>query len=185
MEGVQRIRAEVVARRRPAAPPQPPLPAVTAPPVAPVPTEAPAAPLEFEPTSYGAGAPVPAPAPDVIAAPVPGADTAGRPVADAGARDAARLYAAGRWEEAVGAYRRLAQTGGAAPDDFAAWAESARQAGALSQVVEALTAAARWSLDRGDHAGARRAAEEMLLLDPDSSTASDILERVGTSLPRS
>lgn len=89
-----------------------------------------------------------------------------------------------RWTEAVAAYRRLAQLEQATPDDFAAWAECARQAGEASKVLEALAVTARWHLARGDRQGARRAAEEMLLVDPTSAVATDMLERVGTSLPR-
>jgi len=91
---------------------------------------------------------------------------------------------AGRWQEAVAAYRRLAQLEHASADDFAAWAECARQAGEAPKVLEALAATARWNLARDDRPAARRAAEEMLLLDPNSAIATDILEQVGTSLPR-
>jgi tetratricopeptide (TPR) repeat protein len=91
---------------------------------------------------------------------------------------------AGRWQEAVAAYRRLAQLEHASAEDFAAWAECARQAGEAPKVLEALAATARWNLARDDRPAARRAAEEMLLLDPNSAIATDILEQVGTSLPR-
>jgi len=200
-EGIQRVRSEIVSLKRPAPPagtppapqaetefhaPPPPSPQPAGPP------PGPAEPLELEPTLYG----------EAPAAAAPVAESAPPPPAESEPHDprppasglfpegaeiaalAARLYAAGQWGEAVAAYRRLAQGDQAGPDEFSAWAESARQAGEASLVLEALAAAARWNLGRGDRVAARRAAEEMLLLDPDSAIATDILERVGTSLPR-
>lgn len=97
---------------------------------------------------------------------------------------AARLREAGRWPEAVLVYRRLAQLEQAAPGDFAAWAECARQSGEASSLLEALAASARWHLACGDREGARRAAEEILLVDPDSAVATEVLDRLGMPLPR-
>ena len=74
--------------------------------------------------------------------------------------------------------------GGAGPAEFAAWAECARQAGEAPKVLEALSVTARWHLARDERREARRAAEEMLLIDPHSAVATEILARVGTSLPR-
>ncbi len=191
LEGVQRVRTEAEALRQPA-PVAPPRPAP--------PTESrhvpPPSALEIEPTSYvdhaaegpglarPAGSPAPPPPPAQAAAVPPPRAAATAPPDAEGADTARRLYAARRWAEAVHAFRLLSQADRATSEDFTAWAESARQAGDASQVLEALKAAARWNLARGDRPAARRAAEEMLLLDPDSAVATDILERVGTSLPR-
>jgi tetratricopeptide (TPR) repeat protein len=91
---------------------------------------------------------------------------------------------AGRWSDAVISYRHLAELGRIASEDFATWAECARQMGEASKVLEALATSARWHLDRHDEAVARRAASEMLLIDPNNVLATDILEQMGTSLPR-
>jgi tetratricopeptide (TPR) repeat protein len=87
------------------------------------------------------------------------------------------------WAEAVDAYRRLSGTGRAAAEQYAAWAECARQSGEPSKVLEALSATSRWYLQKEDQLGARRSAEEMLLIDPLNATASEILERVGPARP--
>ncbi len=88
-----------------------------------------------------------------------------------------------RWPEAVRAYRSLAEIGEAKDEDFDDWVECARQTGRASEVLEALAVGARTRLARGDRAGARTAAEEMLLVDPYNAVASEILERVGSALP--
>lgn len=119
--------------------------------------------LEIERTSYDAGA--------------PGDDARELRLA------ARHLHESGRWGEAVVAYRGLAAVGGAGDEDLEAWIEAARETGRAADVLEALVSAARQRLQRGDPEGARRAAEEMLLVDPRSSVAAEILERVGTSLP--
>ena len=84
----------------------------------------------------------------------------------------------------MSSYRHLSELGRIASQDFAAWAECARQMGEASKVLEALATAARWHLEHGDEPAARRAASEMLLIDPNSVLATDILEQMGTSLPR-
>lgn len=89
-----------------------------------------------------------------------------------------------RWEEAVTAYRKLAALGGAKDEQYAAWTEAARQAGMASLVLEALTAQARWHVEAGRRSSARKAAEEMLLVDPQNEVATDILSKVGSTLPR-
>lgn len=89
-----------------------------------------------------------------------------------------------RWEEAVTAYRKLAATGRAKDDHYAAWTEAARQAGMASLVLEALSAQAHWHVEAGRRSSARRAAEEMLLVDPRNEVATDILSKVGSTLPR-
>jgi len=86
-----------------------------------------------------------------------------------------------RWVEAVASYRQLAKLGRATEEQYALWAECARQAGEPAKVLEALEARARWHLALGDRSEARRAAEEMLLVDPDSEAALELLERVGTA----
>jgi tetratricopeptide (TPR) repeat protein len=151
------------------------------------PTPAVAVPDEPPPGLLEAPPPITVPeSPDEAAAAAEEHAAAGRiePAARNLAAAALGYRAAGRWQEAVSAYRRLAQLDRASADDFAAWAECARQAGEAHKVLEALAAAARWNLARDDRQAARRAAEEMLLLDPNSSIATDILEQVGTSLPR-
>jgi tetratricopeptide (TPR) repeat protein len=89
-----------------------------------------------------------------------------------------------RWEEAVAAYRKLAALGKARDDHYAAWAEAARQAGMASLVLEALSAQAHWHVEAGRRSSARRAAEEMLLVDPRNEVATEILSKVGSTLPR-
>ena len=69
-------------------------------------------------------------------------------------------------------------------EDYAAWTESARQAGMASLVLEALSAQARWHLAAGRRSSARKAAEEMLLVDPKNDVAAGILSQVGSTLPR-
>ena len=86
------------------------------------------------------------------------------------------------WQDAAHAYGRLADIGEATSEDFEDWIECARQAGRASEVLEALSTAARWHLEQGNVEAARRSAEEMFLVDPDSETATEILERIG-SLP--
>jgi hypothetical protein len=75
----------------------------------------------------------------------------------------------------------MAADGRAGTDDFGAWTEAARRTGRPAGVLEALEASARWHLAGGRTVEARRAAEEMLLVDPGSETASALLERT-TSL---
>jgi tetratricopeptide (TPR) repeat protein len=104
--------------------------------------------------------------------------------ADPGADDraaAGRAFAEGRWADVADIHRRLAAGGRAGADDFGAWTESARRAGRPAGVLEALEASALWHLARGRPVEAQRAAEEMLLVDPGSQTASALLERT-TSL---
>ena len=48
----------------------------------------------------------------------------------------------------------------------------------------ALSAQARWHVEAGRRSSARRAAEEMLLVDPRNEVATDILSKVGSTLPR-
>jgi tetratricopeptide (TPR) repeat protein len=89
-----------------------------------------------------------------------------------------------RWEEAVDAYRRLAALGAAKDEHYGAWTEAARQLGMASLVLEALSSQARWHVEAGRRSSARRAAEEMLLVDPQNEVATEILSRVGSTLPR-
>jgi len=89
-----------------------------------------------------------------------------------------------RWEEAVEAYRRLAALGAAKDEHYGAWTEAARQLGMASLVLEALSAQARWHVEGGRRSSARRAAEEMLLVDPQNDVATEILSKVGSTLPR-
>lgn len=89
-----------------------------------------------------------------------------------------------RWEEAVGAYRKLAALGKAQDEHYSAWTEAARQAGMASLVLEALSAQASWHAEAGRRSSARRAAEEMLLVDPRNEVATEILSKVGSTLPR-
>ncbi len=91
---------------------------------------------------------------------------------------AAGFRADRRWTEAAEAYRRLAAIGNAVADDFAAWAECARQTGEPSRVLESLSVAAQWCLARHDSVGARRSAEEMILIDPQNATAIEILDQL-------
>lgn len=91
---------------------------------------------------------------------------------------AAGFRANRHWTEAAEAYRRLAAIGNAAADDFAAWAECARQTGEPSRVLESLSVAAQWCLARHDSVGARRSAEEMILIDPQNATAIEILDQL-------
>jgi hypothetical protein len=53
-----------------------------------------------------------------------------------------------------------------------------------SLVLEALSAQAHWHVDGGRRSSARKAAEEMLLVDPKNEIAAEILSKVGSSLPR-
>ncbi|MFN2383036.1 MAG: tetratricopeptide repeat protein [Gemmatimonadota bacterium] len=116
---------------------------------------------------------------------------AGRYAADSRREQAARYLLAAaeglqndlRWPEAVAAYRQLASLDRATVEHFSAWAECARQTGEASKVLEALAVAARWHLAHEDRQGARRVAEEMLLVDPHNAVASEVLEKVGTALP--
>ena len=89
-----------------------------------------------------------------------------------------------RWEEAVDAYRRLAALGAAKDEHYGAWTEAARQLGMASLVLEALSSQARWHVEGGRRSSARRAAEEMLLVDPQNEVATEILSKVGSTLPR-
>ena len=89
-----------------------------------------------------------------------------------------------RWEEAVDAYRRLAALGAAKDEHYGAWTEAARQLGMASLVLEALSAQAHWHVEGGRRSSARRAAEEMLLVDPQNEVATEILSKVGSTLPR-
>ncbi len=89
-----------------------------------------------------------------------------------------------RWEEAVDAYRRLAGLGAAKDEHYGAWTEAARQLGMASLVLEALSSQARWHVEGGRRSSARRAAEEMLLVDPQNEVATEILSKVGSTLPR-
>lgn len=121
----------------------------------------------------------PAPPPDLISGreeeAVESGDLAGA---------AARLSEERRWEEAIEVYRKLAEAGEAQDEQLAAWTEAARQAGKASQVLEALSFQAHWHLDAGRRSSARRAAEEMLLVDPRNDVATEILSKVGSTLPR-
>ncbi|MBW3660370.1 MAG: soluble NSF attachment family protein [Gemmatimonadetes bacterium] len=85
----------------------------------------------------------------------------------------------GEWRQATATYQRLVETGEARAEDFEDWVECARQTGRANAVLEALESTSRWHLRRGEIPAARRAAEEMLLVDPDSETAAEILERTG------
>ena len=99
--------------------------------------------------------------------------------------EAARGFALQRrWEEAVPPYRKLAALGRARDEDYAAWTEAARQAGMASLVLEALASQAQWHVQAGRRSSARRAAEEMLLVDPQNQLATEILSKVGSTLPR-
>ena len=154
--------------------------------------------LEIERTSY-ADEP-PAETPDLAAEPSgretgpaeppapPPALGSGRADEAVEARDlpgaAARLSEERRWEEAIEAYRKLAEAGEAEDEQLAAWTEAARQAGMASLVLEALSFQAHWHLDAGRRSSARRAAEEMLLVDPRNEVATEILNKVGSTLPR-
>ncbi|HET9334767.1 MAG TPA: tetratricopeptide repeat protein [Gemmatimonadota bacterium] len=89
-----------------------------------------------------------------------------------------------RWEEAVDAFRKLAAFGKARDDHYGAWTEAARQTGMASLVLEALSAQARWHVEAGRRSSARKAAEEMLLVDPKNDLAAEILSQVGSTLPR-
>jgi hypothetical protein len=88
------------------------------------------------------------------------------------------------WEAAVPPYRKLAALGRARDEDYAAWTEAARQAGMASLVLEALSSQAQWHVQAGRRSAARRAAEEMLLVDPQNQLATEILSKVGSTLPR-
>ena len=156
--------------------------------------------LEIEPTSYSDERP----AEPGSAVPEPGdrmegkggyaemVSLAERAVAEGESQRAAeQLAEAGkgftsqrRWEEAVDAYRRLAELGAAQDEHYAAWTEAARQLGMASLVLEALSSQARWHVEGGRRSSARRAAEEMLLVDPQNEVATEILSKVGSSLPR-
>lgn len=151
---------------------------------------------ELERTEPGRPAAAPPPTPPAPPAPAPGgfgelADLARRQSQEGDRDQAARnllvaaegLRGEERWPEAVRAYRALAEIGAAKDEDFDDWAECARQTGRASEVLEALAVAARSRLARNDRLGARRAAEEMLLVDPHNAVASEILERAGVALP--
>jgi len=193
-------------------PPAKPVPAVPlmdraapeAPPVeGPAPDERPPIPLELEieRTSYAQEAPAtPASVEPAETAPASASrggsdETAARAepksaegeperVAASLVETAAALGAERRWEEAVAAYRELAGLGMAQDEHLSAWAEAARQAGMASLVLEALSFQARWHLEAGRRSSARRAAEEMLLVDPRNEVATEILSQVGSTLPR-
>jgi tetratricopeptide (TPR) repeat protein len=157
--------------------------------------------LEIEHTSYSerpAATSAGGAQPD---APAPGGDTPGyaemvalaeRVASDGDPEQAANyleeagqgLISQRRWEEAVTAYRKLAALGQAKDEHYGAWTEAARQAGMASLVLEALTAQARWHAQEGRRSSARRAAEEMLLVDPQNEVATEILSKVGSTLPR-
>jgi tetratricopeptide (TPR) repeat protein len=157
--------------------------------------------LEIEHTSYSERSPGPAPGREPVG-PADGAKAAGgyadmvsqaeRAAAEGDTPGAAeRLSEAGRgftsqrrWDEAVDAYRRLADLGLAADEHYAAWTEAARQLGMASLVLEALSAQARWHVEGGRRSSARKAAEEMLLVDPQNEVATEILSKVGSTLPR-
>jgi tetratricopeptide (TPR) repeat protein len=109
-----------------------------------------------------------------------GGGTAAGPAA-AGRAAAGLAFAEERWTDAADLHRRLAAEGRAGADDFGAWTEAARRAGRPAGVLEALEAFARWHLAGGRPVEAQRAAEEMLLVDPGSQTASALLEHT-TSL---
>lgn len=116
---------------------------------------------------------------------------ADRAAAERETESAARLYLVAaegfreeeRWTDALAAYRKLAGIEHAGAEDFEEWVECARQTERAPEVLEALAAAARWHLRRGDNPAARRSAEEMLLVDPNNDIASRILERAGSALP--
>ena len=111
--------------------------------------------------------------------PAAGGTAAGPGAVDRAA--AGQAFAEERWADAADIHRRLAAAGRAGADDFGAWTEAARWAGRPAGVLEALEASARWHLAGGRRVEAQRAAEEMLLVDPGSQTASSLLERT-TSL---
>ncbi len=156
--------------------------------------------LEIEHTSYSerSSAPDPGREPEPVeSAQVKGGysemvSLAERAVAEGDAERAAeQLVEAGRgftsqrrWEEAVTAYRRLAALGAAKDEHYGAWTEAARQLGMASLVLEALSSQAQWHVEGGRRSSARRAAEEMLLVDPQNEVATEILSKVGSTLPR-
>jgi tetratricopeptide (TPR) repeat protein len=157
--------------------------------------------LEIEHTSYSErpSAPETGRPPDAPAPPVETrggyaemASLAERSVAEGDPQRAAdQLIEAGRgftsqrrWEEAVDAYRRLAALGSARDEHYAAWTEAARQLGMASLVLEALSSQAHWHVEGGRRSSARKAAEEMLLVDPQNEVATEILSKVGSTLPR-
>lgn len=92
-------------------------------------------------------------------------------------RGAAEAFSAGRWVEATEAYSRLGAAAGAGPDDFDAWIEAARRSGHAAAVLLSLESAALWYLEATRPTEARRAAEEMLLIDPRSEAAMALMER--------
>ena len=157
--------------------------------------------LEIEHTSYSERSPAPDPEREA-AEPVGRAEVRGgyaemvslaeRAAAEGDSpRAAEQLAEAGRgftsqrrWEEAVDAYRRLAGLGSAQDEHYAAWTEAARQLGMASLVLEALSSQARWHVEGGRRSSARKAAEEMLLVDPQNEVATEILSKVGSTLPR-
>lgn len=105
--------------------------------------------------------------------------------ADPGGPDraaAARAFAEERWADAADLQRRLAADGQAGAADFDAWAEAARRSGRPAALLAALETSARWHLAGGRPVEARLAAEEMLLVDPASETASTLLERTSSLL---
>jgi tetratricopeptide (TPR) repeat protein len=93
------------------------------------------------------------------------------------------LQSRGLWQESVDVHRRLYGLDALTGETFAGWTESARQTGEAWCVLEALEAASRWHIAHSDPLDARRAAEEMLLIDPDSDSAAEILASLGSALP--
>ena len=157
--------------------------------------------LEIEHTSYSERSPASDPDRPAAEPDVPGEARGGyaemvslaeRAVAEGDPQRAAdQLIEAGRgftsqrrWEEAVDAYRRLAALGSAKDEHYAAWTEAARQLGMASLVLEALSSQAHWHVEGGRRSSARKAAEEMLLVDPQNEVATEILSKVGSTLPR-
>jgi hypothetical protein len=155
--------------------------------------------LEIEPTSYSEqppdldrAAPEPVERTEVNGGYAEMVSVAERAAAEGDTQRAAdQLAEAGRgftsqrrWEEAVDAYRRLAALGAAKDEHYGAWTEAARQLGMASLVLEALSSQARWHVEGGRRSSARRAAEEMLLVDPQNEVATEILSKVGSTLPR-
>ncbi len=97
-------------------------------------------------------------------------------------RAGAEAFSAGRWAEATEAYGRLSAAGAAGPEDFAAWTEAARRSGRAAAVLGSLESAALWHLEGRRPTEARRAAEEMLLIDPGSEAAVALMERADSLL---
>lgn len=89
----------------------------------------------------------------------------------------------GLWSEAVAAFRRLHRLEAMTVEAFGEWTEAARQTGDGRLVLGALEAASRWYIERRDLVAAQQAAEEMLLIDPESASAEKILASLGSALP--